>query len=83
MFFPMIVTNAPLFICDFSYEEVDLKQGVLPSEDMAFKEVPFIQFKKTFLTYPYVGAPPASIESANFQAQRTVFVLHAPMLAWF
>ncbi len=47
-YLPMIVTNAPLFVCRFDASDLALLDGLLTGGSEEFEEVAFLRLRKTF-----------------------------------
>jgi hypothetical protein len=84
-YYPLIVTNAKLYLCQFAAGKVDIDTGNLPA-DTEFSEVPFLRFTKSLSSY-VLATPedrmPASLETAHSEGERTVFVVNGAKLSSF
>lgn len=83
LFFPVIVTNAPLYVCKFDVGSVSLEEGQLPYEGTDFTLVDFVRFRKTFKTLPSVQGPVRTMEQAGLANERTVWIVNATRLSSF
>jgi len=74
IYFPVIVTNAALYVCHFDPLKVDLASGQLAEGD--FKQVPYIRFRKTLSSNLLPREPPRDVEQSNQENERTVFIVN-------
>ena len=83
IYVPMIVTNATLTTCDIDSDNIDLQSGELQLSEVKFEAVPYIRFRKGLTTtVPPIKAP-SSLEQANTEGQRTLFVVNIQYLREF
>jgi hypothetical protein len=82
-YFPVIVTNRELFVCEFDPSDVDISEGALQERAGEFKPVPFIRFQKSFTTRYTTPNLVTSLQDANKQSQRTVLIVSASQLPEF
>jgi hypothetical protein len=75
LYLPVIVTNANLYVCHFGLEEISLIDGKLANGE--FEPVPFIRFHKSLTTKLTQNSAADTIEQANKDKLRTVFVVQA------
>ncbi len=78
VYIPVIVTNTELVVHQFNPTDVDLSEGIIPSEVGEFKTVPFVRFQKSMSTRFTTDKIPMSLREANLESQRTVIIVHAP-----
>lgn len=79
LFVPVIVTNAPLYICKTNPDNIDISEGMLNMDEDMFEEVPYVRFQKSFITR-------ADTENPKFKpllSERTIFVVNAMNLESF
>jgi hypothetical protein len=82
-YFPVVVTNAELKVCQFNTESISLADGVIPVENCQIDTVPFIRFRKSMAVPQTADLPPSSLEMANRERERTVFIVNASRLSEF
>lgn len=80
--FPVIVTNADLYLCSFRAGDIDLATGEL--SEAKFKAVPWIRFRKSLAA----GSTPdrercRDLGEANRNSERTVMIVGAEHLTAF
>lgn len=83
LYFPIIVTNTELLMCEFELDEVDLSDGILKNKSGEFQSVPFIRFQKSFTSRYATAKAAMNLKEANQENQRTILVVHAPQLPDF
>ena len=83
LFFPIVVTNASLLLADFPVEAISLHAGDLPDAETTFTKQPFVRFQKSFTTLPVGEKKETRLDSANYQDQRTIWIVQASYLARF
>jgi hypothetical protein len=77
---PVVVTNAPLWVCRFDPASVDLSTGQSPNEDLDLERVDLVRFRRTFL-HRSIHRPYISQLSARADAHtHTVLVISASTL---
>ncbi|MDQ2921165.1 MAG: hypothetical protein M3R52_06110 [Acidobacteriota bacterium] len=81
LYVPVIVTNANLQVCRFKLGSVSLEDGEIPDGD--FESVPYIRFFKSLSTKSISLASVGSMDAANRERQRTVFVVQSARLESF
>lgn len=78
IYFPVIVTNATLYTCQFDPSLVDISTGQLAQAN--FQEVPCVRFRKSFSSGLPSRQPNRDIEKTNYNNERTVFVVNSVAL---
>lgn len=78
IYFPVIVTNAQLYVCRFDMKNVSIDEGKLSGGD--FESVPYIRFRKSLTTKLTESAAPQSVHGANKNRVRTILVVQAGSL---
>ncbi len=81
-YFPVVVTNARLHVCNFNPARVDLDTGNLPL-DTEVKEVGFVRFTKSLSTGVSNGRQPVTLDASNLASERTIFVVNGSKLTEF
>lgn len=84
--FPVIVTNATILVCQFKPDSIRISDGALDQASTTLNTVPFIRFRKSFVT-EFPAGQYTTLAHANLARQRTVFVvngasLHDFLSAW-
>ena len=74
-YFNMIVTTAKLAICDFSPNDINLKDGMIEKADIEL--VPFVRFRKQFSTAPLGSQPEATYFPYGEENENTIFVVNS------
>lgn len=80
--FPVVVTNAELFMCSFDPSLIELGDGTLSIDDVEMKSVPFIRFRKSLNTSFPTGTF-NDLGAANRARERTVFIVNASRIGEF
>jgi len=81
IYIPVILTNAELFVCDFSPQDVDFATGKLPAAD--FKGVPFLRFEKSLLGLSEIKEDFNDAHELNQLSVATLFVVNSGALETF
>ncbi len=80
--FPVVVTNAELFMCSFDSSRIEIDNGTLAFDDVEMKSVPFIRFRKSletsFPTGEFYG-----LDAASKARERTIFIVNAARMSEF
>jgi hypothetical protein len=82
---PVVVTNAPLYVCKYGPTERHLLSGELADGEGEFRSVPYVRFRKSLVQYPGNVYERGQVQLAEWQAdrERTVFVVQASSLVEF
>jgi len=80
--FPLIVTNAELFITQFDPASVDVETGAMDVNSVQIEAVPFIRFRKSLST-DFPKGPLLHLKHANQARERTVMIVNASALPDF
>jgi len=83
IYIPIIVTNALLFLCEFSENQVSIKDGRLPENEGAFSPIPFVRFKKSMGVRLPPGAQYSNLQQKHAAKERTVFAVNSEHLIEF
>jgi hypothetical protein len=73
IYFPMIVTNAQMYVCFYDPKSVDLATGELP--EGKFQELNFLRFRKGLSTRWPISSDTPSLRDANREKERTLFIV--------
>lgn len=82
-YFPIIVTNSELFVCEFDMDDINLSEGILDEKSGEFQSVPFIRFQKGLTSRYPTNQVGMTIEEISKENQRTVLIVHAPYFPTF
>jgi hypothetical protein len=77
VYFPLLVTTAPLYICHFSPGDITLSKGYL--EAGRFEQIPLVRFRKALST-DTVSSSVRGLTEALAAKQRTLLVVHASQI---
>jgi hypothetical protein len=78
IYFPVIVTTATLYTCNFKAENISVASGQIPPGE--FQAVPLVRFRKSMTTQVDDDPESFKIESLNSASQRSVLVVNANSL---
>jgi hypothetical protein len=81
LYFPLIVTNANLYVCRFDSSDISLDEGKIATGQ--FESVQFIRFRKCLTVRLNQTVAPNSIRDTNRDKIRTVFIIQANYLRSF
>jgi len=77
-YYPIIITNTPLYLCTYDISSVDLKTGIIKGEK-EFKEIKLIIFQKPFWSSLNINhqANYSSSYQLNEAQDRSVLIVHS------
>ena len=78
IYFPVIVTNATLHVCQFDPTLVDISTGQI--NEANFQQVPCVRFRKSLSSGLPSRQPNRDIEKTNYNNERTIFVINSVAL---
>lgn len=77
LYYPVIVTNATLHVCNLDTNDIDLRRGTLDLDKVSFKPVPIIRFQKELSTTMKTRDRIRRWGIESGENERTVFVINA------
>lgn len=58
IYLPIVITTAPLYLCKFDIQNIDLSDGIVKDGSLVFERSPFVAFEKALKTRPFSANTP-------------------------